>query len=100
MKKIKNVEKVVVTLMEKFPDTRDDDYLLFASVLNWCGVKQNENLFHFLWGDWKEYPTFKRVERARRHVQELRPDLAGKIRGKRDEERQVYKEYNRSGLEK
>lgn len=97
---IKDVEKLVLSSLEHNPKARENDFILYGSVLKRIGIDlKNTSLYDFLSTANGKYPTFESVSRCRRHIQELRQDLKdSKTAIAREEMQEIYKEYNRTYL--
>ena len=80
MKNQKTTEQLVLELLETKPNTRTDDFILYGSVLKRVGVDlKNTTLYDFLSTAKKsKLPSFSAVARARRKIQEQRPELKDK----------------------
>ncbi len=99
MPRLKKVEPYVLKALENYPITRENDYILYGAVLNDMGFDLDMRLRDFLArADRLQIPSFKTVERCRRHICELRQDLCGKVAVKRQESEDDYKEYNLTGI--
>jgi len=74
--KLQKIEDYVLQALEQNPRTRQDDFLLYGSVLKRMGIDILLPLAE-LFGNSKKYnlPAMESVTRARRKVQELRPEL-------------------------
>ena len=94
---MKNYYDEVREVMVKWPQTRDDDLLLWGQLLFIKGfVKKDETFFKVLGSvKAKKMPSFESVSRARRKVQELEPDLRGKRYSQRKHEEKEYHNYYR-----
>lgn len=91
----KKIEELVIECLQRFKIARTDDYLVYGYVLSHSGVPQDIKLYDFL-KIAKEFPSFKSVERARRKVQEIMPELKDMPTAiAREEMQQKYKEYSR-----
>lgn len=96
VEKLRKLENVIKPILEDKPQTREDDYLLYAEVIR----KYRPELLElsartFLKGHNElNVPNIKSVERARRKVQEKYPDLASeRAKKKRAKEEQTYVQY-------
>ena len=99
MAKLKKIEPYVLEALERYPTTRDDDYILYGAVLKRLGFDLDMPLRFFLANAKRlKMPSFKSVERCRRHICELRQDLVGKNAVAREDEEEDYKEYNITGI--
>lgn len=100
MKRIKTIEKIVLDILENNLRSREDDFILYGAVLRRVGIDlKNTNLYYFLANaKGKKYPSFETVSRCRRHIQELRQDLCGKVTAIRQDKEVDFKKYNLSGI--
>lgn len=81
MKLIK-ISKIVKEVLETYPETRNDDYLLWLRVIaayevnnDLCGI-ETMTVYDFLkTAKSMPIPCFESVSRARRKIQEQNPDL-------------------------
>lgn len=106
MDKITKTKELVKYILEKCPETRDCDYLLWRKVilsysfdakgacvaaLPVLDFLANVNKFGV--------PPFGTVARCRRKVQEQHPELLGtkRVRRKRKEKEEKFKEFARNG---
>lgn len=76
---------VVEQVLERYPKTRDDDFLLYAAVCREYGFDiKNTSIV-----DWaknhkqEKWPAFTSINRARLLVEEKRPDLISDMKRKR-----------------
>lgn len=100
MREIKNIERVVLEILQYDKRARKDDYYLYNKVLKKIVDTSQIVLSEFLenFSQFKA-PSWKSVERCRRHIQELRTDLQDKKTAvEREEKQQDFKEYNLSGI--
>ena len=99
-----NITKLVKTILENHPETRDDDYLLWLKVLwsvQYCDIPDYMNMpvCKFLeCAKYMKFPHYETVSRARRKLQEKYPELRASeetqaARARLEEE---YREYARS----
>lgn len=96
---IKKYEEVVEKILEKYPKTRDDDFLLYAAVCQAYGLDiHNHTIVDWAKGH-KElgYPAFTSINRARLVVEERRPDLIGEKKKARLEKAEKIKEEMLNG---
>lgn len=96
MSRLQTMEKVVLEILEKSPKAREDDYVLMWLVCEKLSPEIITKPFadvmyhHKSWG----LPNWESVTRARRKVQEKRPDLVSPAKAKkRREEEERYREY-------
>lgn len=100
MSKLKNLEIVVMKVLEEETETRKNDFILYAGVLRKLGIGNETNLFKFLENARKQnIPPFESVTRCRRHIQSIREDLKhSKTAIAREDKIEEYKAYNISWL--
>ena len=96
VEKLRDLEKVIKPILENNPQTREDDYLLYAEIIKGYNPKllnlsaESFLMSHTILG----VPNIKSVERTRRKVQEKYPELATeRAKKKRAEEQQNYIDY-------
>ena len=96
--KCKQLEPMVISLLEKYPVMREDDFKLVLGVY----LATNKNVFNMNFVDvMKQHeklglPSFASITRARRKICENRPDLKDKKMAViREEEQQEFKKYSR-----
>jgi hypothetical protein len=94
--KLKEIEKVVKPILEKYPIAREDDFILYVEVIR----QYNPRLLDITAGEFLishlayNVPNIKSIERARRKIQEKYPYLASeRAKKKRAEQEQEYFEY-------
>lgn len=98
MSRLKNLEPIVLDVLENNKRAREDNFILYGSVLKRIGVPLDTHLFNFLArAKERDMPSFESVARVRRHICELRPELKGNA-VVREESEEDYKIYNLSGL--
>lgn len=100
VQKLKDLEKVIKPILENQPITRDDDFILYAEVIQQYNPALLELPAKALLLSHNTYnvPNIKSVERARRKIQEKHPILASeRAKRKRAKEEQAYIQY---GLDK
>lgn len=85
---------IVEQVLEKYPKTRDDDFLLYAAVCRGMGIDIYKTTIADLAGKHKELkaPSFAGVVRARRMLQEKRIDLVGNSYSFRKESAEEFKQ--------
>lgn len=93
------VEDRISFLLEKYPETRDNDKLLWlAYTVMFEGLREHLQDYDVFkrWLLRKDTPVFESLSRARRKIQETRFDLRGEgYRARKDEEEEV-KEWSRA----
>lgn len=98
VEKLKKLENVIKPILEEQPQTREDDFLLYAEVIKeYKPELLNLSARTFLVGHNElNVPNIKSVERARRKVQEKHPELASeRAKMRRAIEQQAYVQYGR-----
>ena len=83
MKKLTNIKETVKMFLEEYPNTRDDDYLLWLRVLEFAAARdqipsfsKSVTLGAFLsTAKCCKYPHYETVSRVRRKLQEQYPSL-------------------------
>ena len=97
MKKLKTTEKQVQDVLERFPQTRNSDDLLYATVCMEIDSHAAVMPFWYVLQHRTELglPNIKSVERSRRKIVAARPELAGndETEGFRKLEEEKYKAY-------
>ena len=91
---LKAIEKKVLNILENFPETRDDDKVLYYKYLDIYGYDTKIKLEDYLFNS--KYPKYDSVSRCRRRVQSKRPDLLGTKTRQRKECEKEYIEYAKS----
>ena len=75
-KHVRDVAVMVKEILEQHPKTRDDDYLLYAFVLNKYGMSKDIGFWNIAVAVKEaKIPSQESVGRARRKAQELYPQL-------------------------
>jgi hypothetical protein len=96
IQKIKNMQEVVTTALEKYPHLRDDDNRLVAYIW-WKNLKDNKIPEDIITMDFlqlyanNELPQADVITRARRKVQEDNPNLRGKLWNERHQLKEEVK---------
>lgn len=97
---MKDFYKIVESVLTRHPETRDDDFKLYARV---CWMLDNPNgdlgfyegLYHH---EKYNLPSYESITRNRRKVQEDREDLRGQKRNNRKRMQEEYRRnYSRNG---
>ena len=104
--RLNNTTKLVKTILENFPKTRDDDYLLWLEVLKHiksCAVADylNASAYDFLkCAKYMPFPHYETVSRVRRKLQKEFPELRAtkETRSERAELEKRYRNYARRML--
>lgn len=94
---MKNYYDEVKQILTKWPQTRDNDMLLWGQFLFIKGFVTTQEKFFDVLSRIKSdrLPSFESVSRARRKVQELEPDLRGKRYSQRKHEEKTYHDFYR-----
>lgn len=96
MSRVSKTGEIVKEILVKSPQARDDDYTLYAYVLNHYGISKNIT-FWDLRTKVKdgEVPSMESVGRARRKCQELYPGLRASqpVAKGRAEQVEVYEDF-------
>lgn len=104
--KLKNIESMVLKIMQRYEATRSDDFVLIYAVYREIAI-HNEICFNMPLTDsfcdmmmnHKKYgfPSFESVTRTRRKIFETYPELKPKkITKERKKAEEEYKEYSKS----
>lgn len=95
--KLRKLEAVIKPILEEKPQTREDDFLLYAEVIKAYDPELLEvtaKLF-LIKHNALNVPNIKSIERVRRKVQEKHPELAReRVKRKRAEEQAKYIAYS------
>ena len=87
-------------ILTNYPNTRNDDYLLFSKVVERINPSIKGLKFNFVLDNNKELhlPSFKTIERHRRKLQKENPELRANesTTEARSELEEEYKEFARS----
>jgi hypothetical protein len=96
MKDINSIEKIIKKILVKFPDSREDDFILYCYTCREMTPITSKSEFYDAMIPHKNYglPTFETVTRARRKIfekcPELKPENITKSRKKRENEFKNY----------
>lgn len=87
-----NIEELVLGALERNAKAREDDFILYGSVLKDMGIDIKKSLAEIFSNHIKlGLPAFESVSRARRKIAETRPDLFdAQIRETRANEQERY----------
>lgn len=107
MRKLLKITELVKGVLEEYPETRNDDNLLWLEALRETAYKRDcvyvldlglSSLMHNIRA--LNLPTFESVSRARRKLQAKYPELRGTERAqrRRAEKEIIYKEYAKNGI--
>lgn len=100
--KLKNIEPMVLEILQRSEEARKDDFKLYYFVLRMCKVNTKISVEQFFWNMNKvakayNVPSFKSIERIRRKVQGDYPELKDKETDTaRINEQAEYIRYNNS----
>lgn len=97
-KELEQITKIVKGILENFPATRDDDYLLYGHYMNTKGISMDSS-FRGISKLVKigELSSIESVGRARRKLQEKYPELKPSEAAKagKDKLEEEYKAYSK-----
>ncbi len=101
--RLTNITKLVKSILEKYPETRDDDYILWLKVLSntqsdipdYTKMPLSEFLIN---AKYMRFPHYESVSRSRRKIQEKYPELRAteETRTARANFEKRYRKYARS----
>ena len=94
--KLLKQEDIVKPILEEYPETRDDDFLLYAAVIEKCRPDlQNLSVIDFLTMHKDLYcPSYESVSRVRRRLQNKYPELASeRAKARRSKQEAEYRAY-------
>ena len=103
-KELSTTEEIVKGILQKCPETRNSDNVLYCRILQHIGKEHGVDLdcmpvlrFFLRFKEFKVFPSFKTVERTRRKIQSAYPELAAcdTVEGHRNENEDAYKRYAR-----
>lgn len=87
---------IVKDILEKHPNTRDNDFILYAWVLYYKKIALKQPLGEFLkTATDQNAPPFATITKCRRTLQSDYPELKGKKVNERNSMQMVYKLYNK-----
>lgn len=91
---MKDYYELVKSIMEKYPDTRDDDMRLYAIVVHQrTRLKPNTAFYEAMYNHSRyDIPSYESVTRARRKVQEQEESLRGKKYNDRKKRQEEYRQ--------
>ena len=92
---MKDYYELVKSIMEKYPDTRDDDMRLYAIVVHQrTRLKPDVPFYEAMYNHSRyDLPSYESVTRARRKVQEQEEALRGKKYNDRKKRQKEYREH-------
>ena len=99
VKKLKKLEDMIKLILKEQPQTREDDFLLYAEIIKAYNPKllQISARTFFICHKELKIPNIKSVERVRRKIQEKCPELASeRTKRKRAEEKGAYITYSKT----
>lgn len=96
---MKDYYELVKSIMEKYPDTRDDDMRLYAIVVHQKTRLKPDTAFYEAMYNHSRYdlPSYESVTRARRKVQEQEEALRGKKYNDRKKRQEECREHYQRG---
>lgn len=91
---MKDYYELVKSIMEKYPDTRDDDMRLYAIVVHQrTHLKPSVPFYEAMYNHSRyDLPSYESVTRARRKVQEQIESLRGKKYNDRKKRQEEYRQ--------
>lgn len=101
---LKTTTELVKEILQRFPDTRNSDNVLYYRVLQHIGRENGVDLeqmpvlrFFVQFKDLKVFPAFETVRRTRQKTQQAYPELAAcdTVEGHRMENECAYRNYAR-----
>ena len=101
---LKTTTELVKEILQRFPDTRNSDNILYYRVLQHIGRENGVDLeqmpvlrFFVQFKDLKVFPAFETVRRTRQKTQQAFPELAAcdTVEGHRMENENAYRDYAR-----
>ena len=104
VKHLISITRRVKLILEEYPETRNDDNLLWWKTIEMIADEVGEDFvdmkpFKYMLLNFNRlnFPTFETVSRTRRKVQEKYPELKGtkKVQNQRAKSEQAYREYAR-----
>lgn len=96
-----NITSLVKGILEGFPETREDDYLLWLRVMQFSDFPTDMNILIFLeTAKYMKYPHYETVSRVRRKLQGAYPELkaTAETRAARAKLEEQYREYARTNV--
>lgn len=90
---MKDYYELVKSVMERYPDTRDDDMKLYAIIVHKKTGMSSQVGFYEAMYNHSRYglPSYESVTRARRKVQEKEESLRGKKYSERKKRQEEYR---------
>lgn len=94
-KGVLKTEDVVKEILEKYPKSRDNDFILYGYVAHYYGFDLGQSMRRFLSNAAKEKaPAFATVTKCRRTLQGTFKHLRGEMYDTRKNNQIIYKTYN------
>lgn len=97
MEKQKSIEAKVYDILEKHPDSRGDDFVLYGRYIqeNFKELRYFGLIYALMRARELGMPSYEGVTRARRKIQQLNPDLRPpeKARAAREEKEREFRRY-------
>ena len=93
MAKLEAVARTVRGILERCPEARDSDDLLYCKIINIYGAGTMDVLEFFRRRKSMGIPSFETVRRSRQKVQEEHPELKGTRAEERAEAEQVFRDF-------
>ena len=100
MKEIKRIEEKVIDILQAYPDSRSNDFVLYARYIQLCNPELAEVglVYALMEAKRLKMPNYESVTRCRRKIQETHPELRAprNISGKRAAREELFREYSKS----
>lgn len=97
MKKPKDIESKVMEILQKYPESRRNDFALYARYIqeNNAELRDVGLIYALMQASALNMPNYESVTRARRKIQQQHPDLKPpkKTRELRGEREKMFREY-------
>lgn len=94
---LKNTSDIVKLILQRYPDTRNSDDLLYLKVCEYVNGTHISLPFWKVIQERKDfgYPPFESVRRSRQKLQATYPELSSSkvVEAQREENEKVYKEF-------
>lgn len=94
---LKNTSDIVKVILQRYPDTRNSDDLLYLKVCEYVNGTHISLPFWKVIQDRKDfgYPPFESVRRSRQKLQATYPELASNkvVEAKRTQNEKIYEEF-------
>ena len=96
---LKNTSDIVKVILQRYPDTRNSDDLLYLYVCEYINGRNTDLPFWKVLKERKEfgYPPFESVRRSRQKLQATYPELASSkvVEAQREQNEKIYREFAR-----